>query len=167
MEVSSRVASRCCRFIYFFHWVPATWHSRAQTSIRAELPSEKLPTTWGRRRISRFSLSITLLVGMRVQCSLGKSQQVSGSSMPSSTFLSGFFQLHRAQFLHHGLGYLAGRFLALLGMDCLASRLPASLWSEASPRTYCGKSGHDTAGIWPLGTLLLRPPAYQGTCRRQ
>ena len=62
--------------MYFLlpHWVPATWRSRAQTSIRAELPSGKLPTTRVRRRISRFSLSITLLVRMRVQCSLGKSQ---------------------------------------------------------------------------------------------
>ena len=44
------------------------------TSIRAELPSGNVPTTRVRRRISRFSRSITLLVRMRVQCSLGKSQ---------------------------------------------------------------------------------------------
>ncbi|EEG29328.1 hypothetical protein CLOSTMETH_03048 [[Clostridium] methylpentosum DSM 5476] len=36
--------------------------------------SGKLPTTRVRRRISRFSLSMTLLVRMRVQCSLGKPQ---------------------------------------------------------------------------------------------
>ena len=46
----------------------------AQTSIRAELPSGNVPTTRVLRRISRFSRSITLLVRMRVQCSLGKSQ---------------------------------------------------------------------------------------------
>ena len=56
------------------HWVPATWRSLAQTSIRAEFPSGNVPTTRVRRRISRFSRSITLLVRMRVQCSLGKSQ---------------------------------------------------------------------------------------------
>ena len=56
------------------HWVPATWRSRAQTSIRAEFPSGNVPTTRVLRRISRFSRSITLLVRMRVQCSLGKSQ---------------------------------------------------------------------------------------------
>ena len=63
-------------FMYFLqpHWVPATWRSRAQASIRAELPSGNVPTTRVRRRISRFSRSITLLVRMRVQCSLGKSQ---------------------------------------------------------------------------------------------
>ena len=57
MEVSSRAASRCFMFMYFLlpHWVPATWRSRAQTNIRAELPSGKLPTTRVRRRISRFS----------------------------------------------------------------------------------------------------------------
>ena len=51
-----------------------TWRSLAQTSIRAELPSGNVPTTQVLRRISRFSRSITLLVRMRVQCSLGKSQ---------------------------------------------------------------------------------------------
>ena len=47
-------------FMYFLspHWGPATWRSRAQTSIRAELPSGKLSATRV-RRISRFSLSIT------------------------------------------------------------------------------------------------------------
>ena len=57
----------------FRNWVPAAWRSRAQTSIRAEFPSGNVPTTRVLRRISRFSRSITLLVRMRVQCSLGKS----------------------------------------------------------------------------------------------
>ena len=63
MEASSRAASRCFMFMYFLlpHWVPATWRSRAQTSMRAELPSGKLPTTRVRRRISRLSRSMTLL----------------------------------------------------------------------------------------------------------
>ena len=76
IEASSRAASRCFMFMYFLlpHWVPATWRSRAQTSMRAELPSGKLPTTRVRRRISRLSRSMTLLVRMRVQCSPGKSQ---------------------------------------------------------------------------------------------
>ena len=67
-------ASKCFMFMYFLqpHWVPATWRSRAQTSIRAEFPSGNAPTTLVLRRISRFSRSITLLVRMRVQCSLGK-----------------------------------------------------------------------------------------------
>lgn len=47
---------------------------QAQTSVRAELPYGKLPTTRVRRRISQFSRSMTSLVRMRVQCSLGKSQ---------------------------------------------------------------------------------------------
>ena len=71
MEESSRATSRCFIFMYFLfpHWVPATWRSRAQTSIRAELPSGKLPTTRVRRRISRFSLSITALFSCRFKCS--------------------------------------------------------------------------------------------------
>ena len=34
-------ASKCFMFMYFLlpHWVPATWRSLAQTSIRAEFPS--------------------------------------------------------------------------------------------------------------------------------
>ena len=47
IETSSRVASKCFIFIYFLlpHWVPATWSRRAQTNMRAELPSGKVPTT--------------------------------------------------------------------------------------------------------------------------
>ena len=59
-EASSGAVSKCFLFMYFLlpHWVPATWRSRAQTSMRAELPSGKIPTTRVLRRISRFSLSI-------------------------------------------------------------------------------------------------------------
>lgn len=74
-ETSSSEVSVCFIFIYFLllHWRnPATWRSRAQTSMRAELPSGKQPTTLVRRRISRLRRSMTLLVRMRVQCSLGK-----------------------------------------------------------------------------------------------
>ena len=48
--------SRCFMFMYFLlpYWVSATWRSRAQTSMRADLPSGKLPTTRVRRQISRF-----------------------------------------------------------------------------------------------------------------
>ena len=68
IEASSKAVSRCFIFMYFLlpHWVPATWRSRAQTSIRAELPSGNAPTTRVRRRISRFSRSITLLVRIRL-----------------------------------------------------------------------------------------------------
>ena len=70
------MASRRFMFKYFLlpHWVPATWRRRAQTSIRAELPSGKVPTTLVRLRISRFRRSMTLFVRIRVQCSGGKSQ---------------------------------------------------------------------------------------------
>ncbi len=73
MKASSRATSKCFMFLYFLlpHWVPATWRSRAQTSIRTELPSGNVPTTRVRRRSSWFSRSIALLVRMRVQCSLG------------------------------------------------------------------------------------------------
>ena len=84
MKASSRAASKCFMFMYFLqpHWVPATWRSRAQTSIRAELPSGNVPTTRVLRRISRFSRSITLLVRMRVQ-SFQKPQAIAGEHKAS------------------------------------------------------------------------------------
>ena len=94
METSSRATSRCFMFMYFLlpHWVPATWRSRAQTSMRAELPSGKLPTTRVWRRISRLSLSMTLLVRMRIQCSLEKSQQVSVSSKSVTIMMKALYE---------------------------------------------------------------------------
>jgi len=44
------------------HCVPATCRSLAQTSMSAEFPFGKQPTTQVRLRISQLSLSITLLV---------------------------------------------------------------------------------------------------------
>ena len=55
------------------HSLPATYRSRAVTSMSAELPSGKQPATRVRLRISLFSRSITLLVRILVQCSEGKS----------------------------------------------------------------------------------------------
>ena len=49
--------------------VPATWRRRARTNIRAEFPSENATTTRGRRGISLFNRSSTLLVWIRIQCS--------------------------------------------------------------------------------------------------
>ena len=76
MEVSSKAASRRFIFMYFLlpYWVPATWRGRAQASIRAALPSGKLPATRVRRRFSRFNPSMAWLVRIRVRRSLGKSQ---------------------------------------------------------------------------------------------
>ena len=50
--------------MYFLlpHWVPVTWRSLAQTSVRAKFPSGNDLATWVLRRISRFSRSISLLV---------------------------------------------------------------------------------------------------------
>lgn len=47
LPVNRRRLSRCFMFMYFFepHWVPATCRSQAHTSINAELPSGKVPTT--------------------------------------------------------------------------------------------------------------------------
>ena len=61
MKVSSRVTSRCFMFIYFLLSQLSTSYiaQPAQTSMRAEFSSGKLPTTRVRCRISRLSLSMT------------------------------------------------------------------------------------------------------------
>ncbi len=70
------IVSRCFMLMYFLlpHCVPATCRSLAHTSINAELPSGKQPTTRVRRRISRLSRSIALYFRIFVQRSDGKSQ---------------------------------------------------------------------------------------------
>ena len=78
----------------------------------------KLPTT-RMRRLSRFSLSMTLLVWMWGPMFTGKiavSQRFLNAIL---RLLGGLFQLHRVQLLHHGCGFLPGSFLAFLGVDCL------------------------------------------------
>ena len=65
MKASSSAVFKCFMFISFLlpHCVLATWRSRAQTSIRAELPSGNVPTT----RVLPADLTIQLLnhvVGM-------------------------------------------------------------------------------------------------------
>gem|GEM_PF-3544889 len=54
------------------HSLSATYLSLAVTSMSALLPSGNVPTTRVRRRISRFSRSMALLVRMRRQCRMGK-----------------------------------------------------------------------------------------------
>ena len=58
--------------------------------------------------ISRFSRSITLLVRIRVQCSLGKSQEVSVSSIPCSGWL---LCIPSGQVGKHGLQSGTGRII--------------------------------------------------------
>lgn len=65
---SSSVTSRQRRD---FHSLSATYFSLAVTSMRAEFPSGKVPTTRVRLRISRFRRSMALLVRVRHQCSRG------------------------------------------------------------------------------------------------
>ena len=54
--------------------------SLAVTSMRADLPSGKVPTTRVRLRISRFSRSMALLVLTLRQCSRGNLAYVSVSA---------------------------------------------------------------------------------------
>ena len=99
-RASSRAASRCFMFMCILlpHWGPATWRSRAQTSMRGGAAVRKTAHHTG-----------------------------TAANLPVEPFnnnavihlLGGSFQLHRAQLLHHGFGFLPGSFLALLGVDRL------------------------------------------------
>ncbi|NHM16527.1 hypothetical protein GMI69_07645 [Eggerthellaceae bacterium zg-887] len=66
---SSSVTSR---YLLEPHSLSATYFKRALTSMRADLPSGKVPTTRARLLISRLSRSMALLVRIRLQCPMGK-----------------------------------------------------------------------------------------------
>ena len=70
------------------HSLSATYFRWAATSIRADLPSGKVPTTRVLRLISLLSRSIALFVRMRRQCSRGIPQYASVSAYPSRTTLA-------------------------------------------------------------------------------
>lgn len=65
-------SSDTSRYLLDPHSLSATYFRRAVASMSALLPSGKVPTTRVRRRISRFSRSMALLVRMRLQCRAGK-----------------------------------------------------------------------------------------------
>ena len=121
MAASSTAASRCFMFMYFLvpHWVPAIWRSRAQTSMRAELPSGKLPSTTGTATdlpVQPFN-NIANTNMKPVFTGIIAVNQCSRNAILHS-FCS-LFQLHRAQLLHLAFGLFTFSSLALLGMDCL------------------------------------------------
>ena len=61
------------RYRFDPHSFPDTYRNLAQTSISADFPSGKVPTTQVRLRISRFMRSMTLFVRIFSQCCDGKS----------------------------------------------------------------------------------------------
>ena len=64
------------------------YFSPAVTSMRAELPSGKVPTTLALLLISRLMRSVPLFVLIRRQCSGGNSVSASVSANPSRTVLA-------------------------------------------------------------------------------
>ena len=66
------------------------------------------------------------------------------------------------------LSPLAGRFLALLGVDRLehfCHNFDLGFWAQR--RKHCGRNAPCSAGIWRPGTPRPRPPASPCTCRRR
>lgn len=112
-------ASRCVMFMYFLlpHWVPAAWCRRAQTRIRVEMPSGKLPTTRMRRRDLTVQTFIDIVGADTNPMSTGKIAV--GQHLLNAIFhlFSGLFPLHETRLLHNSLGLLADGFLALLSMN--------------------------------------------------
>lgn len=155
-------------FMYFLlpYWVLTICWSRAQTNIRAEFSSGKLPTIRACWRISRFS-RLNHIVGADngpgfrrenrsrstfLQCHPPPSWQPPSASWtpPYATALT----FSRAAFL-----------LACLGVDCLEYfRYLLYLGARYNWRTHCGISRHHPTGIWYRGTLLPQLSAHQGTC---
>ena len=76
------------KYLFVPQFFPDTYRSLAHTSINADFPSEKAPTTLVRLRISRFIRSITLFVRIFSQCCEGNSIYVNVSSIDSSTFFA-------------------------------------------------------------------------------
>ena len=99
-------------FICFFAPLcTAAWRSLAQTSIRVELPSRKVPTTRVRRRISQFSRSMTLLVPDARPLLKRKVVVNECLLLAVLNLLGGFLQLHSTQCFQHGLGPFSWCFL--------------------------------------------------------
>ena len=75
MEASSTTVSRCVNIhVVFSPLNPAYIAQLITAQHQSEVVFEKLSTTHVRWRISQFSLSITLLLRMQVQCLMEKSQ---------------------------------------------------------------------------------------------
>ena len=105
-------------YFLLLHWVPATWRSRAQTSIKAELPSGKLLSheCGGGSPVESFNNVVGTDTGPVFTGKIAVSQRFLNAIF---YLLGSLFQLHRVQLLHHGFGFLTGSFLVLLGVDRL------------------------------------------------
>ena len=75
------------------HSLSATYFRRAVTSMSADLPLGKVPTTRVLRLVSLLSRSIALFVRMRRQCSRGIAQYARVSAYPPRTTLAVPFRL--------------------------------------------------------------------------
>lgn len=80
----------------------AVWETAHYTSAAADLPVEPFNDVIGTDASPVFAGKIAV------------SQRFLNAILH---LLGGLFQLHRAQLLHHGFGFLPGSFLALLSMD--------------------------------------------------
>ena len=103
-----------------------TYHSQAQTIIRAVLLSGKLPTTRGAATTLQVQTFNHIVDADTSPMFTGK-VAVDQRFLSAILLLVRFLQLHGAQFFYHGSGFLTGNFLALLGVD-----RPSTLLSNAA-----------------------------------
>lgn len=100
-------------FMYFLlpHWVPSTWCSRTQISIKGELPFGKLPTTRAAMDLSIQPLNHVI----GTDTSPGFAGKITvDQHLPNTVLhlLNGFFQLHGAAFFYHSLNLQAALLLS-------------------------------------------------------
>lgn len=136
----------------------------AQTSMKAELTSGKLPPHTGAADLPVESLKT--IVGVDTGPVFAGKITV-GQSLLDVIFrlFSGLFQLHGTQFLHHGFGFLPSSLLAFPGLDRL---------ERFSHQLHLGaRRDSEHIAVKVDGTALVLGfeeyfpkslTAYQGTC---
>ncbi len=157
-RLPERSLSASAHVLFIAPLVPATWRSVAQTSMRAELPSEKVPTTGRGGDLPVEPFNSHCWYGFLAQCSLGESRSRSGLLNHRPPPFCGFFQLHLPQLsttawpFSRAASYSPGRV-------CLeASWLPASLFRAGMAENTLRKNGQYSA---VLGRQEYFPYSFQ------
>lgn len=117
------MVSKCFTFMHFLfpHWVPATWRSLAQTSMRTELPSGKQPTAQG--TAAYFPVKpFNDIIGTDARPAFTGKITVGARFFDAVFyFLGGLFRFHRTKIFHHGFCFLPGSFCRLLSEWCVVA----------------------------------------------
>ena len=142
MEASSRSFSK--RFMYFLlpPWVPATWRSRAHTDMKGEQAAAREAAHHTGTAAALPVQSLKTIVGTDA------GPTFTGRIAVNQRFLNiirrlfgGLLQLHRAQLLYHGFGFLPGDPVPA---QRAAPGLPQLARQPQPHRRFCGHCHEDT-----------------------